>query len=611
MMRLHTNSSRWLRAGLLAGIMLTWVLGLSAPPCFAARVWTESPDAQLFDVAISTDTYIGELRSSPGIALRRQLLWEYRRPGVDPFDPFSAVLLDNGNLLIASRSNEVLEVSRSQRIVWSYTRLVDDPTLVNVYSAQRLSNGNTLITDRRADFVIEVAPDKRIVWRYGVARDSSEPGSLVDPFSAVRLSNGNTLITDNRGGNRVIEVRSSDYDPTAPALGYSDDSIVWRYGEAGVPGIGAGLLVSPRHAQRLPNGNTLITDSGDQTAVANRVIEVTPSGEIVWQHGVPGEMGHDELRLDRPSAAQRLVNGNTVIVEEDGERMLEVAPNGRIVDWYGRGEPVAEGSGASRLRSVHRTPKGTSILTDQANERVMEIGYARAGTAVSKTLTLGLPGVRKTIASIVVDVDQPPGTSVALDYSLDGGPWVSGSISTMMPTGTVAEQIRYRLVLTTDSAASTPVVRRVQIVYDVAPDSTDGPEGGGSTSTKDPGDVAGTPSGQSPRPQGSASGTTITRTGAGGSARASKGGSPTGKVRTARAPSGTAGGIDLGEPGADVLRGTVLGASSEFSRSGSASLFPGRGAVLGYLLLGGAYILGACGAPAWGAMRRLIAMGPS
>ncbi|MDP2400899.1 MAG: hypothetical protein Q8M66_02875, partial [Actinomycetota bacterium] len=142
-------------------------------------------------------------------------------------------------------------------------------------------------------------------------------------------------------------------------------------------------------------------------------------------------------------------------------------------------------------------------------------------------------------------------------------------------------------------------------------DSTDDPEGGGSTSTKDPGDVAGTPSGQSPRPQGSASGTTITRTGAGGSARAATGAVPTGKVRTARAPSGTAGGIDLGEPGADVLRGTVLGAGNDFDRSGSASSLPGRGAVLGYLLLGGAYILGACGAPAWSAVRRLVATGPS
>ncbi len=204
--------------------------------------------------------------------------------------------------------------------MWSYTRLADNPALLNVYSAQRLPNGNTLIVDRRADFVIEVTPAKEIVWRYGAQTDSLQPGSLYDPFSAVRLANGNTLIVDNRGGTRVIEVRSSDYDPADPALGYTADSIVWQYGQAGDAGIGTNQLASPRFAQRLANGNTLITDAGDQVYAGHRVIEVTPGGDIVWQYGVAGEVGRDLGHLDKPAAAQRLANGNTLIVEETGPR---------------------------------------------------------------------------------------------------------------------------------------------------------------------------------------------------------------------------------------------------------------------------------------------------
>ena len=43
--------------------------------------------------------------------------------------------------------------------------------------------------------------------------------------------------------------------------------------------VGTGQLNWPRDADRLPNGNTLITDT-----LNHRVIEVTPTGEIVWEY---------------------------------------------------------------------------------------------------------------------------------------------------------------------------------------------------------------------------------------------------------------------------------------------------------------------------------------
>jgi hypothetical protein len=282
----------------------------------------------------------------------------------------------------------VLEVTPGKQIAWSYTRLRDNPHLVNAYSASRLPNGNTLIVDRRADFVIEVTPDKRLVWQYGATPNSLQPGSLFDPFSAQRLSNGNTLIVDNRGGTRVIEVRNSDYSPTAPSLGYTADSIVWQYGIAGSSGLGDGQLASPRHAQRLANGDTLITDSGDQVTTGNRVMEVTPAGAIARQFGVAGEAGTHDGLLDRPSAAQRLSNGNTVIVEEDGLRMLEVAPSGEIVEQYRPGDFPVEGGATGKLRSIHRTTSGPRSDQEGARRRDR---LSASGTVTSDKLWLGLP----------------------------------------------------------------------------------------------------------------------------------------------------------------------------------------------------------------------------
>ena len=353
--------------------------------------------------------------------------------------------------------------------MWRYTRLADNPLLVNVYMARRLPNGNTLIVDRRADFVIEVTPAKRTVWRYGAMPDSLRPGSLVDPFYAERLANGNTLIVDDRGGRRVIEVRTSDYDAGAPGLGYTADSIVWQYGQDGVAGIGWNQLASPRCAQRLPNGNTVITDSGDRDYSGNRIIEVTSDRAIVWQFGVAGQAGVDPTHLTRPSAAQRLPNGNTVITEEDGQRMLEVNSAGAVVDLYAPGGIDAPGVDLGVLRSVDRTVTGTTLVSDQENQRVVELGYPLTGTVTSEGLWLGLPGVLKVISRIEVTAERPAGTSVTVAYSLDGGAWRTLDASGRLPANSIATSVRYRVMLATTSAAYTPVLRQVRITHSVAP----------------------------------------------------------------------------------------------------------------------------------------------
>jgi len=89
------------------------------------------------------------------------------------------------------------------------------------------------------------------------------------------LANGNVLIFDNgvhrlddaMPYSRVIEVN--------PAT----NQIVWKYQDKP-----AWNFFSPRMglAQRLPNGNTLITESS-----FGRFFEVTSQGEIVWDTSIP------------------------------------------------------------------------------------------------------------------------------------------------------------------------------------------------------------------------------------------------------------------------------------------------------------------------------------
>jgi len=90
--------------------------------------------------------------------------------------------------------------------------------------------------------------------------------------------------------------------------------VVWEYCPQG-----ASSLNWPRDADRLANGNTLITDSKN-----GRVIEVTPEGDVVWEFR--------DLRM--PYEADRLLNGNTLISDSGNHRVIEVDPLGKIVWVY-------------------------------------------------------------------------------------------------------------------------------------------------------------------------------------------------------------------------------------------------------------------------------------
>jgi hypothetical protein len=100
-------------------------------------------------------------------------------------------------------------------------------------------------------------------------------GSFRDQHDAQILASGNLLLFDNRGAephSRVLEL-----DPERP------EHVAWEHtGSAAQPFYSATCGT----AQRLPNGNTLITESD-----AGRAFEVTPGGEIVWEFLSPWRAG--------------------------------------------------------------------------------------------------------------------------------------------------------------------------------------------------------------------------------------------------------------------------------------------------------------------------------
>ena len=205
-------------------------------------------------------------------------LWEF--PNRSAHD---VQLLANGNILINPRS--VQEVTPEKEIVWE----VGPPLVKHAEACQRLANGNTMIADNGTHTVMDITPDKKVVWKYDV------PGGA-NMRMVRRLENGNTLICAS-SSNVVIEVNPKK-------------EIVWKY-----------KVPFPYLAERLENGDTLISSGDGAGQRGYFLIQVDSDGNTVWKYG--GEDAPKEEQLNWPSGFSRQADG-TIYVSECRSALIRV-----------------------------------------------------------------------------------------------------------------------------------------------------------------------------------------------------------------------------------------------------------------------------------------------
>ncbi|HEX75965.1 MAG TPA: hypothetical protein G4O12_05190 [Dehalococcoidia bacterium] len=238
-----------------------------------------------------------------------EIIWEYLVPHnlkqyTNP--GFDVELLPNNNILFVLPRRGVYEIDRKGRVVWSY--LTDKIS----HDADRLPNGNTIFvygaSDHKNDAqIIEVNQKGEVVWSWYAKDhfDKSPYASIYDEGwthtnAVTRLPDGNTLISP-RNFNFMVEVDSNgsvvrtigegiledQHDPEilsdgnilvanhviphqAIEIDPKTSRVVWK-------SAGFERDITPvRDADRLPNGNTLITGT-------TRILEVTAEGKTAWQ----------------------------------------------------------------------------------------------------------------------------------------------------------------------------------------------------------------------------------------------------------------------------------------------------------------------------------------
>ncbi|MHC4916504.1 MAG: hypothetical protein ACYTGB_13535 [Planctomycetota bacterium] len=136
-----------------------------------------------------------------------------------------------------------------------------------------------------------------------------------------------------------------------------------------------GILEFPCDVERLPDGNTLITDAGDELGEGSEIIEVTPEKEIVWGYRGGLKFAH---------SAKRLESGNTLIADTNNNRVLEVTSAGETVwtsdDWGGGDGKLSDGSHLHYPNKAKVLRDGNLCITDRNNDRALVV--SRGGGVV-------------------------------------------------------------------------------------------------------------------------------------------------------------------------------------------------------------------------------------
>ena len=207
--------------------------------------------------------------------------------------------------------------------------------------------------------------------------------------------------TFNQGGNILIadqfNNRVIEVDPKG--------QIVWQWG-LGPNDVSANSIVGVNDAERVGQ-NTLMAGTGappqseplcNAGCADNRVMLVDPSGNILWQYGQFGVTGSAANELNAPVQATYTPKNTVFITDQGNQRVIEVDRAKNIVWQFG--VTGRSGAGASHLNnpnSAELLDNGDVLIADEGNNRVIEVD--KATSKIVKRFTIGGTSVAPAFAS--------------------------------------------------------------------------------------------------------------------------------------------------------------------------------------------------------------------
>jgi hypothetical protein len=266
-----------------------------------------------------------------------------------------ARLLDDGGILAIFEGHGLVRLDRDSRLVWAYSGHchhdldLDDEGRIWVLTREaglspRLGGDEPVLLDYFTVLDAQGRPVRRISLL--AALESSSYASLLeraprggDVFhtNALEILDGSLerLSPIFRKGNILTSIRELD---TIAILDPQQEKIVWAL---------TGTWAKQHQPTLLPSGRILLFDNLGNHG-RSRVLEVDPfTQEIAWSYA---DGPRHSLYSHTCGANQRLDDGNTLIIESDNGRAIEVTPDG-LIAWEFR-NPRRAGSRGELIAAI-------------------------------------------------------------------------------------------------------------------------------------------------------------------------------------------------------------------------------------------------------------------
>jgi len=214
--------------------------------------------------------------------------------------------LPGGGFVLADMEHERILIVENGEVTWEWeasTRYEppDDPTTkdwLHINDVDRIGQGRFLVSVRNANQLLVLERGEGVVEVINEDPDgdsdspTGDPSILYHQHNPQWLGDGAVLVADSEN-HRVVELHRTDdgtWEPIWILRGAAGQKFDW-----------------PRDADRLPNGNTLITDTRNA-----RLVEVNESGAVIREHQfdyrtLPYEA--DRLPAGEPVGAPTYGNG--------------------------------------------------------------------------------------------------------------------------------------------------------------------------------------------------------------------------------------------------------------------------------------------------------------
>ena len=127
-----------------------------------------------------------------------------------------------------------------------------------------------------------------------------------------------------------------------------------------------GIVEFPGSVELLPNGHILIADGGDELGFGSEVVEVDLLGNVVWTY-------HEGLSFVHTARPTR--RGTILITDTTNDRLLEITYDKKILmdstKWTNNTGRLSDGSHLSYPNDAYELNDDELLVTDRNNDRVL------------------------------------------------------------------------------------------------------------------------------------------------------------------------------------------------------------------------------------------------